>query len=367
MTEERARRKLSGILSADVMGYSRLMREDEAATISALGDSKEVMSKLILQYRGRVVDAPGDNLLAEFASVVDATECAVKIQRELKIRNDDLPENRRMEFRIGINLGDVIVEGKYIYGDGVNIAARIEGLAEAGGICVASNVYDQIKNKLPFMFEDTGEHTVKNVTEPVHVYRLLTENDKAGFEGGRTPDLPDKPSIAVMPFDNMSGDPKQEYFSDGMTEEIITALSKISEMFVISRNSSFIYKGKPVKVKQVSEELGIRYVLEGSVLKEGKRIRITAQLIDAIAGYHIWSERYDRQMEDIFALQDEITKKILTALQVELTEGEQIMWARDYPGSLEAYEKHIKANYYMHRGTKFSSHSPRPDRNLYPI
>ncbi len=220
MPQEDFKRKLTAILSADVEGYSRLMQEDEALTIRTLEDSKELITNLIRQYHGRVVDAPGDNLLAEFASVVDATECAIKIQEELKGRNAELPKNRRMEFRIGINLGDVIVEGKRIYGDGVNIAARIEGLADAGGICVTSNVYDQVKNKLPSKFEDTGEHAVKNITEPVRVYRILTKNDKAGFEGGRALDLPDKPSIAVMPFVNMSEDPKQEYFSDGMTEEI---------------------------------------------------------------------------------------------------------------------------------------------------
>jgi adenylate cyclase len=234
-----------------------------------------------------------------------------------------------MEFRIGINLVDVIVEGEQIYGDGVNIAARIEGLANAGGICITGNVYEQVKNKLPSRFEDTGEHAVKNITEPVRVYRILTENDKAGIEGGRVPDLPDKPSIAVMPFVNMSGDPKQEYFSDGMTEEIITSLSKISEMFVIARNSSFIYKDKSVKVQQVGRELGVQYVLEGSVRKAGERLRITAQLIDAATGNHLWAERYDRKLKDVFELQDEITQKIVIALQVELTRGEQAhVWHR---------------------------------------
>ena len=352
MTEERARRKLSGILSADAIGYSRLMQEDEASTIRNLEDSKRLMGELIEQFKGRVVDAPGDNLLAEFGSVVDATECAVKIQLELKAKNAELPKNRRMQFRIGINLGDVIVEGKQIYGDGVNIAARIERLADAGGICVTSNVYDQVKNKLPFIFEDTGEHTVKNITEPVRVYRILTENDKAGFEDGSALDLPDKPSIAVMPFTNMSGDPKQEHFSDGMTEEIITALSKISEMFVIARNSSFIYKGKPVKVQQIGRELGVQYVLEGSVRKAGERVRITAQLIDATTGNHLWAERYDRELKDVFELQDEITQKIVIALQVELTRGEQAhVWHRS-SHNLEALGLASKALDLFERQTK---------------
>jgi len=352
MTQERAKRKLSAILSADVKGYSRLMQEDEASTIRTLEDSKELITNFTRQYHGRVVDAPGDNLLAEFASVVDATECAVKIQEELQGRNAELPKNRRMEFRIGINLGDVIVEGKRIYGDGVNIAARIEGLADAGGICITSNVYDRVKNKLPSRFEDTGEHVIKNITEPVRVYRILTKTDKPVFEGGRALDLPDKPSIAVMPFVNMSEDPKQEYFSDGMTEEIITALSKISEMFVIARNSSFIYKGKPIKVQQVGRELGVQYVLEGSVRKAGERVRITAQLIDATTGNHLWAERYDRELKDVFELQDEITQKIVIALQVELTRGEQArVWHRSSRNlealglaskALDLFERHTK-------------------------
>ncbi|MGD2188143.1 MAG: adenylate/guanylate cyclase domain-containing protein, partial [Desulfobacterales bacterium] len=275
MAKERPRRKLSAVLSADVKGYSRLMGKDEAGTVDRLKEYRSLMTGLIQQYRGRVVDSPGDNILAEFASVVDATECAVNIQEELRKTNSKLPDDRKMKFRIGINLGDVIEDGERIYGDGVNIAARIEGLADAGGICVTSNVYDQVKNKLPFMFEDTGVHPVKNITEPIHVYSLLSANYKAGIEDSSAPDLPDKPSIAVMPFDNMSGDPKQEYFSDGMTEEIITALSKISEMFVIARNSSFIYKGKSVKIQQVGRELGVQYVLEGSVRKAAERVRIT--------------------------------------------------------------------------------------------
>jgi adenylate cyclase len=352
MAKERPRRKLSAVLSADVKGYSRLMGKDEAGTVDRLKEYRSLMTGLIQQYRGRVVDSPGDNILAEFASVVDATECAVNIQEELRKTNSKLPDDRKMKFRIGINLGDVIEDGERIYGDGVNIAARIEGLADAGGICVTSNVYDQVKNKLPFMFEDTGVHPVKNITEPIHVYSLLSANYKAGIEDSSAPDLPDKPSIAVMPFDNMSGDPKQEYFSDGMTEEIITALSKISEMFVIARNSSFIYKGKSVKIQQVGRELGVQYVLEGSVRKAAERVRITAQLINASTGNHLWAERYDRKFKDVFELQDEITRKIVIALQVELTRGEQArVWHRS-SHNLEALGLASKALDLFERQTK---------------
>jgi adenylate cyclase len=368
MTAQEVKRKLTAILSADVKGYSRLMGEDEEWTVRTLKGYKDVMGSLIQQHRGRVVDAPGDNLMAEFASVVDAVQCAVEIQQVLRAKNALLPETRRMEFRIGINLGDVIEEGDRIYGDGVNIAARVEGLAEAGGICISESAYQQIENKLPLRYDYLGEHEVKNITKPVRVYRARIEAGepseakvKAKGKGKNwkylgiaatvvviiaviavwqfylrpsTPrvdvaskdkmafPLPDVPSIAVLPFVNMSEDSKQEFLCDGMTEAIITALSKVPRLFVIARNSTFTYKGKPVKVKQVSEELGVRYVLEGSIQRSANRIRITAQLIDAMTGNHLWAERYDRDLKDIFALQDEITMKILTATQVKLTEGE---------------------------------------------
>jgi adenylate cyclase len=397
MTEERAKRKLTAIFSADVKGYSRLMREDELATVETLKKYREIMASLIQEYRGRVVDTPGDNVLAEFSSVVDAVQCAVRIQEELKTRNTELPENRRMEFRIGINLGDVIEEEDRIYGDGVNIAARIESLAEGGGICISSKAYEEVRNKLSLGYEYLGEHTVKNIVEPVRVYRVLTEPEAAGkvVEGKRPKPrqwrwaalaiaavlvlgaavaiwnfyfrpppmepaslekmafpLPDKPSIAVLPFVNMSGDPKQEYFSDGITEEIITALSKVPRLFVIARNSTFTYKGKPVKVQKVSEDLGVRYVLEGSVRTAGDRVRITAQLIDAIKGHHLWAERYDRDMKDIFALQDEITLKILMALQVKLTEGEQRVLLGKGTDNLDAYLKLLQSSEHAVRFTK---------------
>jgi TolB-like protein/class 3 adenylate cyclase/Tfp pilus assembly protein PilF len=389
MAQEGLKRKLTAIFSADVEGYSRLMRDDEEATIQRLTTYRTTMTTMIQQYRGRVVDAPGDNLLAEFGSVVDAVNCAVEIQRELAERNAELPEERRMQFRIGVNLGDVFEEDERIYGDGVNLAARMERLAEAGGICISGTVYDSIVSKLGLEYEYLGEQTVKNIPEPIRSYRVLSLPGVAGHRvikakktvgktwrnlllavafilviaGGvviwniylrpstipieaaseerMVYPLPDKPSIAVLPFVNMSQDPKQEYFSDGLTEEIISALSKVPNLFVIARNSTFTYKDKPVNVQQVSEKLGVRYVLEGSVRRTGDKVRITAQLIDAITGRHLWTERYDRELIDIFALQDEITLKIVIAMQVELTEGEQARLKKN-PPNLNAYLKTLE-------------------------
>ena len=391
MAVEGFKRKLTAILSADAVEYSRLMGEDEAATVHTLKTYKEVMASHIQQYRGRVVDSPGDNLLAEFISVVDALECAVKIQNELKIKNSELPEKSRMQFRIGVNLGDVIEDEERIYGDGVNVAARVEGLADEGGICVSGTAYDQIAKKLPLGYEYLGEQTVKNIEKPVRVYRVLMDPEAAGkvigekiflskfsrrtalaaivilaiVAGGSIGwniylqqskkvepasvekmafPLPDKPSIAVLPFANMSDDPKQEYFSDAITENIITALSKVDDIFVIARNSTFTYKGRAVKIKQVSEELGVRYVLEGSVQKTEHRVRITAQLIDAVTGTHVWAERYDRELKDIFALQDEITKKIITSLHIKLTKGADARQFSQTTDNLEAYLKFLDGN-----------------------
>jgi adenylate cyclase len=345
------KRKLTAILSADVKGYSRLMGEDEEWTVHTLNTYKDMMRGLIQQHRGRIVDATGDNVLAEFASVVDAVQCAVEIQQVLRAKNALLPETRRMDFRIGVNLGDVIEEKDMLYGDGVNIAARLEGLAEAGGICISGSAYEQIENKLPLRYDYLGEHAVKNIAKPVRVYKAqiepevapsrppveVTSREKMAFP------MPDKPSIAVLPFVNMSRDPEQEFFSDGITEEIITALSKVPNLFVIARNSTFTYKGKPVKVKQVSEELGVRCVLEGSVQKSGDRVRITAQLIDALSGHHLWAERYDRDLKDIFALQDEITMKVITALQVELTAGEMVGMIAKGTKNIDAFIKYLQA------------------------
>jgi len=343
MPTQDVKRKLAAILSADVKGYSRLMGEDEKGTVRTLNAYKEVMTGLIQHHHGRLVDATGDNLMAEFASVVDAVECAVGIQKELKTRNAELTENRRMEFRIGINLGDVIEEEGRIYGDGVNIAARIESLSEAGGVCISGTVYDQIENKLDLRYDYLGEQIVKNISRPVRVYRVLVGSaaDLPEVSGGR--DFPERPSIAVLPFVNMSGDPEQEYFSDGITEEIITGLSKVPRLIVIARNSTFTYKGKSVKVQQVGQELGVRYVLEGSVRKAGDRVRITVQLVDATTGHHLWAERYNRDLRDIFALQDEITVNVMRTMQVELTEGEQACeWLKRGSQNLEAYEKGMK-------------------------
>ncbi len=343
MTAISFKRKLTAILSADVVGYSRLMEEDEAGTLRILEIYKGVMSDLIRQHRGRVVDSPGDNVLAEFASVVDAVQCAVAAQKELRARNTALPENRRMQFRIGINLGDVIEEEDRIYGDGVNIAARLEALADEGGICISGTTFDQVENKLHLRYDYLGEQIVKNISRPVRVYRVLVGSVAELPKVNRRLDFPGGPSIAVLPFINMSGDPEQEYFSDGITEEIITGLSKVPRLIVIARNSTFTYKGRPVKVQQVGQELGVRYVLEGSVRKAGDRVRITVQLVDATTGHHLWAERYNRDLRDIFALQDEITVNVMRAMQVELTEGEQACeWLKRGSQKLEAYEKGMK-------------------------
>jgi len=366
------KRKLRAILSADVQGYSRLMGDDEVATVKTITEYRKTLTSLVNQYHGRVVDSPGDNVLSEFGSVVDAVQCAVEIQNILKAKNEDLPENRRMIFRIGVNLGDVIQEGDRIYGDGVNIAARIESLADGGGICISGTAYDQIENKLALGYNFVGEHSVKNIAKPVRVYKVPMEPGDVGkkrapkqgkklaivvlalliltgvaaaiwnfYPGPAT--APGKPSIAVLPFDNLSGDPKQEYFSDGITEQIISGLAKAPRLFVIARNSSFTYKGKPVKIQQVARELGVRYVLEGSVQKLGNRVRITAQLIEAKTGKHIWSEHYDRDIKDIFALQDDITMKIMAAVQVKLTYGEAASIASKGTDNRQAYDKFLKA------------------------
>ena len=329
MTTQEVKRKLAAILSADVKGYSRLMGEDEVATLKTLSAYFQIMTTLIQKHQGRVLNIAGDNLLADFESVVDAVQCGVEIQKELRSKNAELAEGRRVEFRIGVNLGDVIREGDTIYGDGVNIAERVQSLAEGGGICISGPAFDQVENKLTLGYEYLGEQTVKNIAKPVRVYRVLMETETAPQRGLEVASkekmafpLPDLPSIAVLPFENMSGDPKQEFLSDGITETIITALSKVPNLFVIARNSTFTYKGKPVKVKQVSEELGVQYVLEGSFQRSGDRIRITTQLIDALTGHHLWAERYDRDLTDIFALQDEITIKVLNGVQVKLAGGD---------------------------------------------
>jgi adenylate cyclase len=333
---ERVERRLTAILAADVVGYSRLMGADEEGTLAALkAIRRELVDPRIIDHRGRIVKTTGDGLLLEFASVVDAVRCAVDVQREMAGRNTGLAAATRIEFRIGINLGDIIIDGDDIFGDGVNVAARLETLAEPGGICVSRVVRDQVRDKLAFAFEDMGEQQVKNIARPVRAFAVSigsrASRPPVGTEGaGETPAvqtapalaLPDKPSIAVLPFQNMSGDPEQEYFADGMVEDIITELSRFRALFVIARNSTFTYKGRPVDVRQVARELGVRYVVEGSIRKAGNRVRVTAQLIDAATGNHLWAERYDHTLEDVFAVQEDVTRNIVAAVapSVEMAE-----------------------------------------------
>ncbi len=405
MAEPGQRRKLEAILSADVVGYSRLMQDDDAATVETLTKYRTIFSDFVNRHEGRIVDSPGDNILAEFDSPVEAVQCAVEIQRELGRHNLQLAAHRQMQFRIGINLGDVIAkQDGTIYGDGVNIAARLEGLAEPGGICLSETVFLQTEGKTEAAFEDIGAHEVKNIAKPVRTYRVVTDLSAApvkptagrkarlevvaavvgvvlvvagiAFWWGKAPPstplpniamqpedsiltLPDKPSIAVLPFVNMSGDPEQEYFSDGISETIITDLSKLSNLFVIARNSTFRYKGQAVDVRDVGRELGVRYVLEGSIQKARSRVRINVQLVDASTGEHLWAERYDRPFDDLFALQDEITQKIVTELDVNLVEGEQArMWRRisDETGSYEITMKAIES---FRKGTREGNEEAR--------
>ncbi len=349
MTEERVKRKLSAILSADVVGYSRLMGEDEVSTVRTLEAYRKVMSDLIEQFRGRVVDSPGDNLLSEFSSVVDAVQCAVEIHEVIRAKNEELPEDRRMLFRIGVNLGDVIEEGDRIYGDGVNIAARLEGLAEAGGICISDIVYSQVKNRLKLEYEYMGKQTVKNISEPVPVYRILSlpkSTTRTAVQEEKASILSEKPSIVVLPFVNISGDPEQEYFSDGMTEEIINALVNVEGLKVISRTSSFYFKGKDIDLHTVSEKLNVDNVIEGSVRKAGNRLRITAQLIKVADDTHLWSETYDRELEDVFAIQDEISNAIVDSLKVRLFGREKESLVKPYTENTDAYESYIKGRYF---------------------
>jgi len=345
------KRRLTAIFAADVVAYSRLMGEDEAGTLARLKAlHKELVQPRITGGRGRVVKLMGDGLLAEFPSVVEAVRCAVDIQQDMAGREEGVPDGRRIMLRIGVNLGDVIVEGSDIYGDGVNLAARLEGMAEPGGICVSSKVYEEVKNKHPAIFEDLGEKQVKNISDPVRVYRWTDAvarpmPDMAVAE--KLLPLPDKPSIAVLPFTNMSKDPEQEYFSDGMTEDIITELSRFRSLFVIARNSSFHYKGQSPKVQDIGRELGVQYVVEGSVRKSGGRVRITVQVIEAASGKHLWAERYDRDLEDIFALQDEMTRTIVAAVEPELGAAERERAARKQPESLAAWEVYQRGLWYM--------------------
>jgi adenylate cyclase len=354
MTEERAKRKLSAILSADVKGYSRLMQDDESSTVQTIKIYREVMTTFIQQYRGRVVDSQGDNILAEFVSVVDAVECAEKIQEALKIRNDELPENRKMEFRIGINLGDVIVDGDKIYGEGINIAARLEGLAEGGGICISGTVYEHIKNKLPLDCNYLGEQYVKNIREPVVVYQIKM-NAKSALPGPNNEvKSPDKPSIAVLPFINMSADKEQEYFCDGISEDILNDLTRLEDLHVVARTSSFAFKDKSLDIREIGMKLEADTIVEGSVRKAGNRLRITAQLINVADGYHLWSERYDRELEDVFAIQEEIAKNIVQALKIKLSAREKRALGKVKTQDVQAYDFYLKGREFFHQGTRKS-------------
>ena len=362
MVEDHVERKLAAIFAGDVAGYSRLMGVDEEGTLHRLkAHRKELVDPKITEHRGHIVKTTGDGMLVEFVSVVDAVRCAVDIQRGMAERNVEVPADSRIEFRVGINVGDIISDDNDIYGDGVNVAARLEALAEPGGIMVSGVVHDQVRDKLSFGFEDLGEQSVKNIARPIGVHRVslaeTTTETVVKSKAAAKPELEasQRPSIAVLPFANMSGDSEQEYFTDGISEDIITGLSKLHWFFVIARNSSFTYKGKAVDVKRVARELGVRYVLEGSVRKGGGRVRITAQLIDAATSNHIWADRYDGDLTDVFALQDEITKKVVAAIEPKLLEAEGIRSQGRSPEDLGAWDMVMQANSLLWRLTKTDS------------
>ncbi len=352
-------RRLAAILAADVVGYSRLMSKDEAGTLERLKSlRKELVQPSITERKGRIVKLMGDGLLAEFPSVVEAVQCAVEIQQSMVGREADLADDRRIRLRIGVNLGDIIVEGSDIYGDGVNVAARLEALADPCGVCVSGTVFDHVKGKVGLEFADLGEQQIKNFDQPVRVYRIALEGETGRNEphsactvSAAEPELSDKPSIAVLPFENMSGDPEQEYFSNGLAEDIITALSHWRSFPVIARNSSFSFKGQQVQVQKIAEELGARYILEGSVRKAGKRLRISAQLIDAQTGHHVWAERFDRQLEDIFDIQDEITNSIAATMVPELEHFEHRRSVVKRTEDLNAWDYYLRGMETFHNET----------------
>ena len=356
MAEGREQRRLAAILAADVVGYSRLMESDETGTLARLRLlRRDIIDPSIAAHAGRMVKLMGDGALVEFASAIDAVTCAVDIQKRVHEHNAQDPNDNGIWFRIGINVGDILVDGDDIYGDGVNIAARLEGLAEPGGIFISRTAADQVRDKVPIRIEDRGDFTVKNIARPIQVFCVIADGVKivaAGPPRGAPPEAPKKLSIAVLPFANMSGDAEQEYFADGISEDIITALSKLSQLFVIARNSSFTFKGKNVNVQEVGKSLGVRYVLEGSVRKSGNKVRITAQLIDATTGGHLWAERFDRDLTDIFAVQDDVTQQIVGALAVNLTEGDKQRMAPEHTDSMEAYDSFLRGRELWHRLTK---------------
>jgi adenylate cyclase len=355
VSEERVERRLAAILAGDVVGYSRLMGIDEEGTLRDLKEHRAaLLHPKVAEHRGRIVKTTGDGVLIEFPSVVDAVRCAVEIQIGMAARNIDIPAERRIELRIGINLGDVIIDSDDIYGDGVNVAARLEALADPGGICVSRVVRDQVRDKLDVSFVDLGEQSVKNIARPVRVFRVNTHIEEeaalatTSAEAAATLAMSERPSIAVLPFQNMSNDPEQEYFVDGIVEDIITGLSRIKWLFVVARNSTFVYKGRSVDLKQVGRELDVRYVLEGSLRKAGNRVRITGQLIEAASGTHLWAERYDRALDDIFEVQDEITLSVVGAIEPSLRRAEIERARRKRPDNLDAYDLYLRALPYTH-------------------
>jgi len=356
---ERVPRRVTAILAADVVGYSRLMGADDEGTLAQLkAHRRELVDPKIKEHQGRVVKTTGDGMLVEFASVVEAVRCAVDIQRNMPGRNAELPQDRRIEFRIGINVGDIIIDGDDIYGDGVNVAARLEGLAEPGGICVSGRVHEDVRGKLDIAFEDWGEQQLKNIAWPVKVYRVRLSNETTMTRPPLA--LPDKPSIAVLAFDNLSGDPEQEYFADGMVEEIIMALSRMRWLFVIARNSSFTYKGRAVDVKQIGRELGVRYVLEGSVRKAGNKVRIAGQLIDTSTGSHIWADRFEGGVDDIFELQDRVTESVVGAIAPRLEQAEIERAQRKPTERLDAYDYFLRGMAGVHLWTREANNEALP-------
>jgi len=365
MADERVTRKLAAVLHADVVGYSRLMQDDEVATLQALTENRALFAARVAGRGGRIVNAPGDSILAEFASVIDAVECALEVQDTLAQRNAALPENRRMLFRIGINLGDVLVNESGIYGDGVNVAARLESLAEAGGICVSRAVRDQVRGKASVVFEDLGEHAVKNIARPVRIYRLRSASSTPAHIA--TPGPASRPplSIVVLPFSNLSDDPEQEYLADGISDDLTTDLSRISGSFVIARNSAFTYKGKAVEIKQLGRELGVAYALEGSVRRVGNRVRVNAQLIDTQSGAHLWADRFDREIGDMLALQDDVTGSIARVLRYELVEAESRRSLHERAANPQAIDYVFRAQAAIWRGALPTRENVRAARPLY--
>jgi TolB-like protein/class 3 adenylate cyclase len=354
LNDGRVDRRLAAIVVADVAGYSRLMGGDEESTLERLkAHRRELIDPAIEQHGGRIVKTTGDGMLVEFASPVEAVRCAVEVQQSMGKREADLPEEQRFRFRVGINLGDVIIEGDGdLYGDGVNIAARLEQLAEPGGVLISSSVHEHVRKKLPMTFQDLGEQRVKNIAEPVRVYRVAVDRPAIDHRTNPKLSLPDRPSIAVLPFTNMSGDPEQEYFADGIVEEIITALSRFPRMFVVARNSSFTYKGRAIDVRAVGRELGVRYVLEGSIRKANERVRIIGQLIDATTGAHIWADRYEGVLADVFDLQDSVTSSVVGAIEPRLVSVEIERVRRTRPDSLDAYDIYLRALPHIHSMTR---------------